>query len=579
MPRIVNRYAGSCRRCGQNVPAHEGVAVKDAADAAWEVEHAGDCPPNPHNPDDAPTWEIGGGEGYGQEPFVPGTAQREQWWTSEQAPGPDGVPGGVLLSESGGRSQVSGVVTVVTARQRYFADEGMSFGVGDEQGHYYSALVRAATDAEAAPVLAAETRLAVRKELRARCTRLLAWRFGQLDDAQRPPSGTPELDAVRSLPQVPLRQQDDRPLYADELYLDEPGGWVWTVAHNGADGDDFSVNNVPGHIANRHPLTEERRRLVADLRAEYGSLEEWTRAGIPREAAQILVRAGAELHDVNGHRTAVSITNAEDARAYLARTPQQWAEARWEWPTGRRWPAAEAARLADAGISHDHAERLREAGFDTVEQALAAVPPQLPDTSGRFVLRRCRVGPRVQVTDDPDEARRHIARDPQTWEHWEHTPDVTVVHAATAMAMDGGRGWQVWSDGALSIGYWCEPRGRVRDRPTSLPAAAEEVIGLVVVAGNPEIRDQASWQPLLTATAHLSSTVEEAEEGGFSSGETAALVRHDITLADGTTRVLWDVVIGWWYHGEDADVGERHWVSPDETAARRYYRENLPKRR
>ncbi|GAA2679586.1 MULTISPECIES: hypothetical protein [Actinosynnema] len=44
--------------------------------------------------------------------------------------------------------------------------------------------------------------------------------------------------------------------------------------HNGLDGDDFSANNTPGHIATCHPLTDERRWLVADLRAEYGSTHE-----------------------------------------------------------------------------------------------------------------------------------------------------------------------------------------------------------------------------------------------------------------------------------------------------------------
>jgi hypothetical protein len=576
MPRIVNRYAGACRLCGQDVPAQEGVAVKDDPAAAWEVEHDGGCPPNAHNPEGAPTWEIGGGEGYGQQPFEPGATRREQWWTGQQGPGPDEVPGGVLVSESGGNLTVSGVVTVVTARAKYFAEEGMSFGVGDEEGHYYSARVRAATAAEAAPVLEAEARRAARQELCDRCTRLLAWRFGQLEDALRPPSGTPELDGLRSLPQVPLRRQDDRPLYADELVVDEPGGWVWTVVHNGMDGDDFSANNIPGHIATRHPLTDERRRLVADLRAEYGSLEEWTRAGIPPEAAQILVRVGAELHEVTDYRTAVSITGTADADAYLARTPQQWAEANWERPKGRRWPAAEAARLADAGISHARAEQLHAAGFTTAEEILAATPPQLPATAGRYVLSNCGIGPRVQVTDDPEEARQHVARDPKTWTRWTHEPGVTVVHVAAAREL-GFPEWQLWSDDAMTVGYWCD-RGR-EHWPRSLSPVAEQVIRLVAEAVNTEARDRAMWQPLLTATDHQTTTVDEIEEEGMSSGETAALVSHDVTVADGAVHVLWDVVTGWWYRGEDADAGEEHWISRDETISRRYYREHQPKRR
>lgn len=78
---------------------------------------------------------------------------------------------------------------------------------------------------------------------------------------------------------------------ADELLLDEPGGCLWAVVHNSMDGGDWSANNIPGHLAVRHPLTTERRELVADLRVMFDSLEEWTRAGIPEDAARILIRA------------------------------------------------------------------------------------------------------------------------------------------------------------------------------------------------------------------------------------------------------------------------------------------------
>lgn len=273
MDRIVNRYSGSCRRCGQEVAAGAGAAVKVDPQSRWEVEHDGECPTNPHNPSGVPTWTIGGGEGYGYQPFVPGASLRKEWWTNSRGPEHDAVPGGVLVSDNGENRRVSGVITVVAANERYYADEGMSFGVGDEQGHYYSAQVRAATDEEAAPVLEAEARRAARKELGDRVGRLLAWRHGRVEDAERPPAGSPDLGGLRSLPQVPLRQHDNTLLYADELYLDEPGGWLWTVVHNGMDGDTWDANNLPGHIAARHPLTSERRQLVADLRAEFAPAE------------------------------------------------------------------------------------------------------------------------------------------------------------------------------------------------------------------------------------------------------------------------------------------------------------------
>lgn len=85
MPRIVNRYPGACRHCGQEVATEAGFAVRDNPHAAWEVEHDGECPPNPHNPGGAPTWTVGGGEGYGQQPYKTGTTRREEWWTRRAA--------------------------------------------------------------------------------------------------------------------------------------------------------------------------------------------------------------------------------------------------------------------------------------------------------------------------------------------------------------------------------------------------------------------------------------------------------------------------------------------------------------
>jgi hypothetical protein len=92
----------------------------------------------------------------------------------------------------------------------------------------------------------------------------------------------------------------------------------------------------------------------------------------------------------------VSITSVAEAHAYLARGQQQWSDAEWEGPRGRRWPASQAARLVDAGISHERAEHLCAAGFTTVEQVLGAAPPQLSDTA-RAALDGWRAVDRVLV--------------------------------------------------------------------------------------------------------------------------------------------------------------------------------------
>lgn len=53
------------------------------------------------------------------------------------------------------------------------------------------------------------------------------------------------------------------------------------------------------------------------------------------------------------------------------------------------------------------------------------------------------------------------------------------------------------------------------------------------------------------------------------------LIRHDITLQDGSTRTLWDVVTGWWSAGEDADAGEAL-EHRDEATARARLRQHRP---
>jgi hypothetical protein len=514
-----------------------------------------------------PTWTVAGGEGDGARPYRVGETLRALW-SSETGPAPDAVPGGRLVSDR----RVSGIVTVITADQRYYAEDGLSFGVGADEGHRYWATVRAATPEEAAAVLAEEAAHAASGALNRQVRDVL---LEGLDDSERPPSGSPGLAGVLDLPEVPLRPADDKPVHGTRLLVDEPGGCLWTVVYHGADGDDWSANNLAGHIATRVPLTDERRRLVADLRAMYASLEAWADAGIPEEAAQVLIRAGVDLHTVTDSRVAVSVKTVPDAVAYLARSERQWSDAGWTWPPlGRRWPASDAARLADAGITCSRATELRdEGGLTTVEAILAAQPPQLPGTAGRYILSRCHLGPQVQVTDDADEAQRRLDRDPRTWAHWSHVPGITVVHVCHASQRGG---WQLWSNGDLSAGHWM--RGLDKAGPRSLSDAAEHVITLLVDAANPEqVRDRAIWQPLLTATAHRQHTITETGVDAGHSGRKAVLVRHDVTLKDGSIRTLWEVTTSWWALGEDGDHEESHWVSASEQAARQHYETERPK--
>lgn len=549
---IVNRLPGNCANCGQHIPIAGGLAVNDGT--GWVVRHDGDCPANPHNPNSAPTWRISLGEGYGGSPFTPGSTFRWTWPTDN--PDPATVPGGRLEPRG-----LSGIVTAVTGGLHYYREDGMSFGVGDEAGHVYWADVRIASDEEAAPVLEAEATEQRRANLTGRVRDLFAWRYaGTAPDAALP--AEVNASALWALPEVPRCTVEERrsQLYSARLLVDVPSGVVWTVTHNGADGDDWSVNNVSGHVALRHPLTEERRQLIADLRGEY---EDWT--GIPDDAAAIIRAAGHGRLDLAEKLPNVRIDSAADATALVARTPTGWDTAGWRYAgcQSHRWTASQAAQLADAGISARDADERWRAGYTSFTEVLEASAPQLPTTPGRFVLPGF-PGWHTIVTDHPAHAQERIARQVAAWKTWQHHPDVTCVYAASE--------WQLWSDGGITRAWYRLPEGT--QAPQNLAPPAAELLALVAMAVNVKEYPRELRARFATATGHTATTITEHKDDGSGSWAGAKLVRHDGTLADDTTVTVWEVAAyagGW--GGEDADHDEWHSVFVDEQAARARYRE------
>jgi hypothetical protein len=484
------------------------------------VRHRGGCPPNPHNPDGAVTRRIHLGEGYGGRPYKAGETFRDE------------------------RSGT--IVTVVAGGSRYHSDEGMSFGVGAETGYVYWADVRPATSVESAPVLAAEATAQRRRDLATRVESLFAWRYSSVADAVLPSEVDPA--SVYGLPEVPLCAPGARgQLYRPHLYVDMPNGCAWTTTHNGADGDDWTINNCGSDVVLRHPLTPERAQLVADLRGEY---EDWS--DVPDDAAAIIRSAGYGQMDLAEKLPAAAVTSAADATALVARTPVEWDAAGWRYPGGQhRWTGAEVARFADAGLtSRDVSDRYR-AGFSSPEEILGASAPQLPGTPGRFILP----GFPMIVTDDPAIAQQRIARRVSSWRTWQHHPHVTCVHAATE--------WQLWSDGAVTRAWYrC---GEDTPPPQGLIPPAAELVAVAATAVNVKEYPRDLRVALASATSHSATVV--AEHGDDTSG--VKLVRHDGTLGDGTAVVVWEVAehAGGWAGG-DADYNEWRRIYAGESAAR-----------
>ena len=105
---IIAKYPGRCRKCGRPISVGDKIDWESGKGAA-HVE----CPEAEHA---APT--LSRGSGFGGQPYTEG----ETFFDKQL-----------------------GAITITKAWRRYFAEDGMSFGVGDESGYIYYAEYRAAT--------------------------------------------------------------------------------------------------------------------------------------------------------------------------------------------------------------------------------------------------------------------------------------------------------------------------------------------------------------------------------------------------------------------------------------------------
>jgi hypothetical protein len=575
----ASRYPGTCTRCGQLVPAGTGTALTTAG--GWQVRHAGDCPVSPHNRHDAPVIGLACGEGYGGTGFTPGQTIRAEYICGDGIPevfAAGQIPGGQLIRA--GRGGVSGIVTVVTAAARYYAEDGLSFGVGADEGHVYQATARPATAGEAAPVLAAEAATDKRLQLHAAVQEQFGWRYPGSDAAY-----PAEVPGIEDLPEVPLRGRAARHS-EDQLLVDEPGGYAWTRAYNGADGDDWSQSNHGSAIALRYPLTPARRALIGELRAVY-EVAAWGAAGIRPGAARALIAAGLRLQDTQ-MLGAFTMEDGADAAAWLARTPARWEQAGWgsEVQThAHRFTPREAARLADAGIGYPRACGLRQNGTATVEAMLSAAPPAVPDGPGRYVIRIS--SGNAVITDQAEQARILLDRNPAGWAGFRAEPGPVPLHVTS--------GWQLWDDGRISRGGWHHRPGAqlrhdysdpayqpgrgypvIEDTlPRCLTEAAVHLVSLLVGAS---ADNRADWDApdkrrVLTGAAHVTTVkIGSHRKDHLYNGSGVTLERLDVTGASASQRSLWLVTEDWWDKGtEDADAGDTRWLYPDEPAARATY--------
>jgi hypothetical protein len=180
-------------------------------------------------------YRLGGGSGYGCRGW-----QKGQTMKSSERHIADGWPE---------------YVTVVSSSREYVREDGMSFGVGDESGYYYSARCREATGEEAAPV-----RERIAKANRAR-------RLTEIKNIIREAGERPDVEHSTE----GKRYFDSQNIYGGGDWLVVGPEWIWYVRNNGMDGDNWAANNVrtggAGAIGWRVPRTEELAEEIVALAA------------------------------------------------------------------------------------------------------------------------------------------------------------------------------------------------------------------------------------------------------------------------------------------------------------------------
>jgi hypothetical protein len=156
--------------------------------------------------------------------------------------------GGIVVTRKPGHAQQ--ILVVVSATEKYFREDGLSFGVGDDRGYIYSAKCRQANAEEIAQVVAADHASAVaewaKREREAIASEIMA-------AGEYPADGN---DAVEG-----ERLCDAQNIYGSGDWFVIGAEWTWYIRNNGMDGDNWSANNVQtcgaGARGWRVPTTEK----------------------------------------------------------------------------------------------------------------------------------------------------------------------------------------------------------------------------------------------------------------------------------------------------------------------------------
>lgn len=150
------------------------------------------------------------------------------------------------------------IVVVTKVDSKYISEDGLSFGLPDDRGWVHILSLRKATDAEEATVIQEEAEVLSRSQKVQRIKSIIK----HIQTHGKIPAGKFKLPQ----PEIVLNERDL--LYGGGEWVSlEDGKAIWYVRGNGADGDDWSRNNVltggAGAIGYRIPWDVE---LAAEIK-------------------------------------------------------------------------------------------------------------------------------------------------------------------------------------------------------------------------------------------------------------------------------------------------------------------------
>lgn len=243
-PREMRSYFDSrCSKCGYRIRKGEKIfyskdegAYHIDCDAAQQQEKEQAEKRAAEIKAEAP-WSLHSGSGYGGREFSVGDVLRAPEHIREK----DGPQ----------------YLFVVRAKKEYVAEDGMSFGVGDESGYLYSANCREATAEEAAPLVEREKAAAEKKAAEKELDELKK----EIQEIGEKPEGVNSADGKRVL--------DTQNIYGGGDWFVIGTDYIWYVQNNGADGDNWSINNVgtggAGAIGWRIPFSADKAARLLEL--------------------------------------------------------------------------------------------------------------------------------------------------------------------------------------------------------------------------------------------------------------------------------------------------------------------------